>query len=252
MQPDTPVLVVPPSVPDEPMIFGEKRPIPTPVSERPSTKARPTRPVQMPVSPSPPTVPPSNHLGGDDRLVFSPPVVRTPVKKRKPEDDIDDIPAIPEDEDAGDPDAQPSGPSLPIAGDDDEQPVSPESPEAVIVDSDIPDDVAVDVEEEEEDDVDSDETIDYNDLFVDENSWSWLSAEQKLCSNTGSFTVPRYIDDSPVDLKTVPSYADFVTPSSYMAQKKRQLLRTNYANIREVYSGITEEDKADFVSITGR
>ena len=79
---------------------------------------------------------------------------------------------------------------------------------------------------------------------MDENSWSWLSAEQKLCSNTGSFTVPRYIDGSPVDLKTVPSYADFVTPSSYMAQKKRQLLRKNNADIKEVYSGITEEDKA--------
>ena len=257
VQPDTPVvptLVVPPSIPDEPMIFGEKRPTPSPVSDRPSTKARPTRPVQMPVSPSPPTVPPSNHLGGDDRLVFSPPVVRTP-KKRKPENDPeDDIPEFPEEEDAGDPDAQPSGPSLPIADDNDGQPaspespepVSPESPEAVIVDSDIPDDVAVDVreEEEEEDDVDSDETIDYNDLYVDENSWSWLSAEQKLCSNTGSFTVPRYIDGSPVDLKTVPSYADFVTPSSYMAQKKRQLLRKNYADIKEIYSGITEEDKA--------
>ena len=250
VQPDTPVvptLVVPPSIPDEPMIFGEKRPTPSPVSDGPSTKARPTRPVQMPASPSPPSVPPSNHLGGDDQLVFSPPVVRTPAKKRKPEDDIDDIPEFPEEEDAGDPDAQPSGPNLPIADDDDGQPVSPESPEAVIVDSDIPDDVAVDVEEEEEeeeDDVDSDETIDYNDLYVDENSWSWLSAEQKLCSNTGSFTVPRYIDGSPVDLKTVPSYADFVTPSSYMAQKKRQLLRKNYADIREVYSGITEEDKA--------
>ena len=147
MQPDTPVvptLVVPPSLPDEQMICGEKRPTPSPVSDRPSTKARPTRPVQMPVSPSPPSVPPSNHLGGDDRLVFSPPVVRTP-KKRKPEDDI---PEFPEEEDAGDPDAQPSGPSLPIADDDDGQPVSPESPEAVIVDSDIPDDVAVDVEEE--------------------------------------------------------------------------------------------------------
>ena len=71
-------------------------------------------------------------------------------------------------------------------------------------------------EEEEEDVAESDETIDYNDLFVDENSWSWLSAEQKLCSNTGSFTVPRYFDGSPV-----------VTPSSYMAQKKRQLIRKN-------------------------
>ena len=64
----------------------------------------------------------------------------------------------------------------------------------MIIDDDIPDDVAVDVEEETEDDAESDETIDYNDLFVDESRWSWLSAEQKLCSNTGSFTVPRYID----------------------------------------------------------
>ena len=100
------------------------------------------------------------------------------------------------------------------------------------------------MEEEDDDDAESDETIDYNDLFVDESSWSWLSAEQKLCSNTGSFTVPRYIDGSPVDLKSIPSYADFVTPSSYMAQKKRQLIRKNYADIQEVYSGITEEDKA--------
>ena len=42
------------------------------------------------------------------------------------------------------------------------------------------------MEEEEDDDAESDETIDYNDLFVDESSWSWLSAEQKLCSNTGA------------------------------------------------------------------
>ena len=221
-------------VPNEQPISPEKRPLGSPVSERPSTKARPTRPV------------PSNHLGGDDRLVFSPPVVHAPKpKKRKPEDDP------PEDEeDAGDPDAQPSGHNLPIADDDEQpvspesQPVSPESPDAVIVDDDIPDDVAVDVEEGEEDDDDSGATIDYHDLFVDESSWSWLSAEQKLCSNTGSFTVPRYIDGAPVGLKSVPSYADFVTPSSYIAEKKRQLIRKNYAEIQEVYSGVTEEGKA--------
>ena len=55
--------------------------------------------------------------------------------------------------------------------------------------------------------------------------------------------VPRYIDGSPVDLKSIPSYADLVSPSSYLTQKKRQLIRKNYADIQEVYSGITEEDK---------
>ena len=250
VQPDTPViptLVVPPHVPEEQMISPEKRPLSSPVSDRPSTKARPTRPVrQLPASSTPPPVPPSNHLGGDDRLVFSPPVVQTPKpKKKKPEDD-----ELPEEEDAGDPDAQQSGQNLPIV-DDDGQPVSPESPDAVvvIVDNDIPDDVAVDVEEEEEDDTESDETIDYNDLFVDESSWSWLSAEQKLCSNTGSFTVPRYIECSPVDLK-----ADFVTPSSYMVQKKRQLILTTMPTFRKSilrhYGG--RQSLPDLVSIQGR
>ena len=145
IQPDTPVvptLVVPPTIPDEQMTSVEKRPLGSPVSDRPSTKARPTRPVQMPASSSPPSVPPSNHLGGNDRLVFSPPVVQTPKpKKRKPEDEPPK-----DEEDAGDPDAQPSGHNLPIADDDEQpvsQPVSPESPEAAIVDDDAPGDVAV-------------------------------------------------------------------------------------------------------------
>ena len=120
-------------IPDEQMISPEKRPLSSPVSDRPSTKARPTRAVQTPASTTPPPVPPSNHLRGDDRLVFSPPVVQTPKMKKKPEDD-----ELPEEEGAGDPDAQPSGHNSPIA-DDDELPVSPESPEAVIVDDDIPD-----------------------------------------------------------------------------------------------------------------
>ena len=53
---------------------------------------------------------------------------------------------------------------------------------------------------------------------------SWTKAVGVGRSNTGSFTVPRYIDGAPVGLKSVPSYADFVTPSSYIAEKKRQLI----------------------------
>ena len=55
VQPDTPVvptLVVPLHIPDEQMISLEKRPLRYPVSARPSTKARPTRPVQTPASSS--------------------------------------------------------------------------------------------------------------------------------------------------------------------------------------------------------
>ena len=116
LQPDTPVvptLVVPPRVPDDHMTSPEKQ-----QHERPSAKARPSMPVpQMPVSPTPPSVPPSNHLGGDDQLAVSlPPVVTNTSKPKKP-----DFEPQEDEEDAGDPDAQPSGHNLPFAEDDDEQ-----------------------------------------------------------------------------------------------------------------------------------
>ena len=64
--------------------------------------------------------------------------------------------------------------------------------------------------------------------------------EQKLCSNTGSFTVPRYIDGSTVHVKDVQSHADFVTSYSAIAERNGK----NFSDIKELYSGITEEDKA--------
>ena len=101
---------------------------------------------------------------------------------------------------------------------------------------------------------DSSETIDYSDLFVDDSQWSWLTQEQKLCSNTGSFTVPRYIDGTPVNVKTVSSHADFVTSYSVIAERKQIQSKKNFSDLTEVYSGITEEDKAylTFFSIIRR
>ena len=221
VQPDTPVastLVVPPNIPDEHMTSPQKRQLDFPVSERPSTKLVLLCPRHRCLT--------RLHLHiweGDDKLAFSTPVVQNTKSKKKPDNEPQE-----DEEDAGDLDAQPSGQNLPLAEDDEEQPESQPEEHAA---SDIPD-APNDVEEgEEESDGDSDETIDYRDLYVDESSWSWLSAEQKLCSNAGSFTVPRYIDGVPVDLKSVPSYADFVTPSSHIAEKKRQLIRKNYADI---------------------
>jgi hypothetical protein len=69
-------------------------------------------------------------------------------------------------------------------------------------------------EEEEEPEEDTDETIpygstdtgetlDYNDLVIDDSQWSFLTQEQKICSKTASFSVPRLIDGSPVALTNV-------------------------------------------------
>ena len=40
-------------------------------------------------------------------------------------------------------------------------------------------------------------------MINDDASWSFLTPEQKICSNTGSFAVPRYIDSSPVHVTHV-------------------------------------------------
>ena len=71
-----------------------------------------------------------------------------------------------------------------------------------------------DQEEEPEEDTDetipygstdTDDTLDYTDLVIDDSKWCFLSQEQKLCSNTASFSVPRLIDGSPVALSSVES-----------------------------------------------
>ena len=41
------------------------------------------------------------------------------------------------------------------------------------------------------------------DLVLDEAHWSFMTAEQKICANTGSFTVPRDIEGNPVLLGRV-------------------------------------------------
>ena len=236
-----PSLVIPPHIEDIPMTHSTKRPAEPPPDSpsRPVTKARPS---QMPAS-IPPAVSPSNHLGGDVSLDFQPASSSTPqqlpqtpqiieqqvapggTKKKKPDQQEE------EDDDRQDPDASASGPNLPLA--------EPSEPEEEEEDSNETDENTTPAQTE-----DSDETIDYGDLYVDDSQWSWLSMEQKLCSNTGSFTVPRYIDGSRVNIKETPSHADFVTSYSVIAERKRENFRRNFSDIKEVYSGITEEDKA--------
>ena len=60
-------------------------------------------------------------------------------------------------------------------------------------------------EEEEEDNETDSDMFDPDALYIDEAQWSYLTAERKLCSNTASFSVPRYIDSVPVNVRTVES-----------------------------------------------
>ena len=122
--------------------------------------------------------------------------------------------AVPDDsdDDEPDPDAGPSGhngpPVLPLEDDE------PFNPAPMPDDNPTPDESPAQEEEEEEEETDdtipygstdTDETLDYNDLVIDDSQWCLLSQEQKLCSNTASFSVPRMIDGSLVAVGSIES-----------------------------------------------
>ena len=167
-----------------------------------------------------------NHLGGDVPVSIS-------SQSSKPKENKPDI--EPEDEDETDPQAGPSSgtPLLPI--DDDDAANVP-----------VPNDDKSDTLEyhsSPEGLTDSDDTVEYQDLVInDDESWSLLTEEQKLCSNTGSFSVPRYIDNSPVDVTGVRSSNSYETSTwTYRGQNN---VRKNYTDITELYEHLTPEDSA--------
>ena len=85
--------------------------------------------------------------------------------------------------------------------------------------------------------------VEYQDLVInDDESWSLLTEEQKLCSNTGSFSVPRYIDNSPVDVTGVRSSNSYET--STWTYRGKNNARKNYSDITEFYEHLTPEDSA--------
>ena len=124
-------------------------------------------------------------MGGDVPVSIS---SSSKPKDPKPDDDPD--------EDETDPQAGPSSgpPILPVDDDDEQQNQNDEKSDTLEYNS-APEGIT-----------DSDDTVDYQDLVInDDASWSLLTQEQKICSNTGSFSVPRYIDNSPLDVMHVRS-----------------------------------------------
>ena len=195
------------------MTHSTKRP-PDDPPVPPATKVRPSR--QMPASSSS-QFQPSNHLGGDTQPSVTPNATPQPATVAPSVSNAQNAPkkpkdvAVPDDfdDDEPDPDAGPSGhngpPVLPLEGDE------PFNPAPMPDDNPTPDESPAQEEEEEETDdtipygsTDTDETLDYNDLVIDDSQWCLLSQEQKLCSNTASFSVPRMIDGSLVAVGSIP------------------------------------------------
>ena len=232
--PDTiivPNTIIPPNIDDTPMTQSTKRPPGDPPIP-PATKARPSR--QMPPSAST-QFQPSNHLGGDTQPSVTPNATTQPAvvapnasKPKKPKND-----AVPDDfdDDEPDPDAAPSGhngpPILPLDGDEpfNPSPMPENDPQPDNQDQQEPQEEDEEEPEEDTDETipygstDTDETLDYNDLVIDDSKWCFLSQEQKLCSNTASFSVPRLIDGSPVALSSVESSNSIGMSYSVVSEK---------------------------------
>ena len=257
--PDTvivPNTIIPPNIEDTPMTHSTKRPPGDPPIP-PATKARPSR--QMPPASST-QFQPSNHLGRDTQPSVTPNAATQPAvvapstsKPKKPKDDTvpDDF-----DDDEPDPDAGPSGhndpPILPLDGDEpfNPSPMPENDPQPDTQDQQEPQEEEEEEPEEDTDETipygstDTDETLDYNDLVIDDSRWCFLSQEQKLCSNTASFSVPRLIDGSPVALSSVESSNSIGMFYSVVSERQRTRCRKTRSDIMEEYHGINEEDKA--------
>ena len=219
--PDTvivPNTVIPPNIDDTPMTHSTKRPPDDPPIP-PATEARPS---QMPASSSS-QFHPSNHLGGDTQpsvthnATTQPALVAPSVFKAKKSPKNPKDVAVPDDfdDDEPDPDAGPSGqnglPLLPPRRDAEmnlsilhlclrmirnrtlkinknRKKEEEEEEEEKEIEKEEP--------EEDTDDTipfgstDTDETLDYNDLVIDDSQWCLWSQEQKVYNNTASFSVP--------------------------------------------------------------
>ena len=225
----------PPATPDVPM------PQATPVAQQTPViqGVRPDAPVllprqQQPQSANQPISSTSrlNRLGGDvSKPPNRPTVVVPPPKQKQPS-----LPPVPEDDDdemqeAGTPskkhkknkdsprEAKPSvpasssndPPTLPISSlGPSSSPGIPPSP-AQQDDPGKEEESSEELQEDQEEPESSDSqqtrfyTDEESDLVLDEALWTQFTHDQKVCSNTGSFTVPRDIQDRPISLHTVHS-----------------------------------------------
>ena len=222
-----PSLVVPPTIQDTHMHQSIKRETTVPASS-PQKKAKAPAPGNQMLAPSGSSS--RNHLGGDVPVAIS--QTSSKPKDNKPEQND------PDEDDETDPQAGPSTgpPILPIDDDAVEEPVNVPVPDEDKSDT-------AEYHSNPEGITDSDDTVEYQDLVInDDSSWSLLTEEQKLCSNTGSFSVPRYIDNSPVEVTGVRSSNSYLTSS--WIYRGQNTVRKNYSDITELYEHLSPEDSA--------
>ena len=98
-------------------------------------------------------------------------------------------------------------------------------------------------DQEDGDSEDSQRTRSYDDhqadLVLDEAHWSLMTAEQKICANTGSFTVPRDIEGNPVRLGRVTGTFSPSPRCGFSHQKY-----TDQNHVDQLCKNMTDDDRA--------
>ena len=77
------------------------------------------------------------------------------------------------------------------------------------------------------------------DLVLDEAHWSFMTAEQKIYANTGSFTVPRDIEGNPVLLGCVKGTFNPSPRCGFSHQKN-----TDKKHVDQLCKNMTDDDRA--------
>ena len=98
-------------------------------------------------------------------------------------------------------------------------------------------------DQEDRDSEDSQRTRSYDDhqadLVLDEAHWSLMTAKQKICANTGSFTVPRDIEGNPVFLGRVKGTFS-PSPRCGLSHQKH----TDQNHVDQLCKNMTDDDRA--------
>ena len=180
---------------------------------------------------------------------FDPMKQKTGKKKKKKEDDEDTPVSSPRDEPAASSNFNPNNPiNLPMQ-DESEEELIPHVPTSSGTGSSQRTDRYTEQEGSESED--SQRTIPYDDqeadLVLDEKHWSLMTAEQKICSNTGSFTVPRDIEGNPVFLGRVKGT---FKPSHECGFSHQQYKDKNHVD--QLCKNMTDDDRALLVLYSSR
>ena len=162
-------------------------------------------------------------------------------KKKKKPDDNDESQHSPRNEPASSPNFNPNNPAnLPVQYDSEEE-LTPHVPTSSGTGSSERTMRYTDQEDGESED--SQRTRSYNDheadLVLDEAHWSFMTAEQKICANTGSFAVPRDIEGNPVLLGRVKGTCNPSPRCGFSHQKC-----TDKNHVDRLCKNMTDDDRA--------